>query len=515
MSKKEQKAGKTSLLDKIEVAGNKLPHPVAMFAILGLITIVLSAICAAAGVSVVGETVGSDGTLVEKTYTVTSLLSRSGLSWMLINAATNFTSYAPLGTVIIAMVGIGMADGSGYISALLKKVIAKAPQKLIVPCLVWLGVMGNISSDAGYVIVIPIGMMIMYACGRHPLAGFAATLAGVSGGYSANMLITSIDPILAGVSTDAAHIVDPNYTVSPAANWYFMIASTVLLTIVGTLITTKIVEPHLGTYTGTPELNMSEAQLNEKEEGALKSANIILLVLVAIIVVLCIPQNSFLRDAETGSLIDGALISGVTTIISLVFFATGTMYGYKCGKFKNHRDVCSQIGSTMANMGSYLALAVVASQFIKYFNYTGLGNIVSVIGANFLSKIEVSPIVLIVCFIIFCAFMNLLMASASAKWTLLAPIFVPMFMKIGYAPELMQAAYRIADSSTNIISPVMAYLAVMIVFCQKYDKSAGLGTIWSLMLPYSICFIVSWTILLIVFILAGIPLGPGASIFLF
>ena len=513
MESKKPAAKSYRFLNAVERIGNKLPHPIALFAILALITVILSAVFSAAGITVVGEALNSEGVFVEQTYSVTSLLSREGLGWMVTSAVSNFTSYAPLGVVLIAMVGIGMADGTGYLTGVLKKALSVIPSKAIVPMLVFLGVMSNISGDAGYVIVVPIGMMIMHAAGRHPLAGFSATLAGVSGGYSANLIVATVDAQLASISTEAARIVDPNYEVNSAANWFFLMAATVLLTIIGTIITEKIIEPRLGKYTGDVEVD-TNFRLTEQENRALKRANLSLLIVLVIIVALCIPRNSFLRDIETGSLITGPLLQGVSVIISIVFFVVGVTYGYSSGMFKSHRDVCKQMGVTMSTMGSYLALAVVASQFIKYFNYTGIGNMISVAGANWLSSINVNPILLIICFIGFCALMNLLMASATAKWTLLAPIFVPMLMKIGMSPELVQAAYRVADSSTNPISPVMAYLAVMIAFCQKYQKDSGIGTVWSLMLPYCILFLIMWTILLIVFMLTGIPLGPGVVYYL-
>ncbi|MCI8510573.1 MAG: AbgT family transporter [Lachnospiraceae bacterium] len=511
----KKKEGSFKFLDTVERIGNKLPHPIAMFGILAIVTVLLSWVLSTMGVSVVGEVMNKEGMLEEKTFTVVNLLSRSGIAWMLTNVVSNFTSYAPLGTVLIAMVGIGMADGSGYITALLKKALASTPPKLIAPMLVFLGVMANVSSDAGYVIVVPIGMMIMHSVGRHPLAGFAATMAGVSGGYSANLIVTSIDPQLAALSTEAAAIVDPNYVVNPTANWWFMIVSTLLLAVVGTLVTERIIEPRLGKYEGEATADAGMADLSETESRALKSANIALLLTVVFVVACAIPQNSFLRNEKTGSLLMGSpLMNGVTPLISIAFFIVGVVYGKKAGLFHNHRDVCKEMGKTMSSMGSYLALAVVASQFIKYFNYTNIGNLISIAGADFLSKMNVNPILLILCFILFCAFMNLLMASATAKWTLLAPIFVPMFMKLGLSPELTQAAYRVADSSTNIISPVMAYLAVMITFAQRYEKNAGIGTVWSLMLPYCIGFIVSWAVLLIIWMLGGWELGPAALPFL-
>ncbi len=502
---------KYGLLDKVEKIGNKLPHPIALFAILAVGTVILSCILANLGVSVVGETLNAEtGQMEMKTYTVVNMISRSGLAYIIGNAASNFTSYAPLAPVLVAMLGIGVADNAGYISAVLKKVLEVAPAKAIVPILVFSGVMSNVSGDAGYVIVIPIGMMIMHACGRHPLAGLAATLAGVSGGYSANMLLGLVDAQLAGITQEAAHILNPEYEVSAACNWYFMAVSTILLTIIGTIITEKIVEPRLGVYTGDAKLDSENTVLSKKESGALKKANLVLLAVVLFLVACAVPQNSFLRNADSGSLISNSpLMSGLTFLLAILFFTAGVTYGANTGYFKNHRDVCKEMGNAMSSMGSYLALAFVAAQFIKYFSYSNIGNLISIAGADFLMAVNLHPMLLIICFILFCALMNFLMASATAKWTLLAPIFVPMLMKVGISPELAQVAYRIGDSSTNIVSPVMAYLAVMIIYAQKYEKNAGLGTIWSMMIPYSIAFLSFWSVLLLTFMALGLPLGPG------
>ena len=506
---------KMSFLEKIEVVGNKLPHPVVLFAILAFVTALLSGVLAYFDVTVTGEALDKSGKLVEKVYKVKSLLNREGFSYMLTNVPKNFVGYAPLGTVMIAMFGVGLADLSGYMSAMLKRVLAVVPNSLVVPMLVFVGIMSNIASDAGYVIVVPLGMMIMHNCGRHPFAGFAATLAGVSGGYSANLLIGAVDAMLADIATDAAHIVDPSYTVNAAANWYFLGASTIVLMRLGTFIVVKIIEPRLGEYHGEGEMTADGIELTEVEKKALSKANWALLLTVLVIVALAIPENSFLRNPKTGSLVIGStLMNGIVTVITIVFFVTGVTYGAGCGRYKNNKDVCKDIGKTLSTMGPFLALAIVASQFIRYFNYTGIGTMISVAGANFLAKANLHYSIILVMFIIFCAFMNLLMASATAKFMLMAPIFVPMFMRVGIAPELTMAAYRIPDSAFNPIAPVMAYLAVMLVYIQKYDKDAGIGTVWSMMLPFSLSFLVIWTALLFVFLFAGIPLGPGVVCFL-
>ncbi len=520
MSKKNTQ--KASLLDRclnaVEKAGNSLPHPVTIFAILALFVIVLSAVLSALGVSATGTLV-SGGELKEQTVTVVSLLTRDGLAYIFSNAVSNFTSYAPLGMVLVAMLGVGVAEQSGMINTLLKKAVKVTPAKLLSPMMVFLGVMSNIASDSGYVILIPLGAMMFKACGRHPIAGLAAAFAGVSGGFSANLLIGTLDPLLAGITQSAVAIIDPNYEVAVMGNYIFLCVSTFLITIVGTIITDKIIEPRLGKYDpsmgegGDEDTDLTT--ITEAENKALKKAGIAALVYALIIVACCVMPNSFFLN-ENGSLLGrpaSPFINGIVVIIALLFFIPGVVYGKAIGTLKNEKAVAGAMAKAMAGMGSFLALAFVSSQFIQYFSYTKMGTIIALAGASFLKSINIGLIPLVIIFVLFSAFMNLFMGSASAKWNILAPVFVPMFMLLGYSPELCQLAYRIGDSSTNIITPMMTYYAVIIIFAQKYDKKAGIGTITATMLPYSVAFLVSWTLLFIIWLSAGLPIGLGTSLF--
>jgi len=417
--------------------------------------------------------------------------------------------------VLVAMLGVGVAEQSGMIDSLLKRTVKSTPKALLTPMIVFLGVMSNIASDAGYVILIPLGAMVFRACGRHPIAGLAAAFAGVSGGFSANLLVGTLDPLLAGITQAAVSIIDPDYTVQVMGNYYFMFVSTFLITIIGTLLTDKVIEPRLGTYSG--ELNADEdlslMEVSAQEKKALRNAGIAALIFVALIVIACIPADSFFRNAEGALLGNTPLVNSLVTLIALLFFIPGTAYGLTAGTFKNGHDVAGAMSKAMADMGSFLALAFVSAQFIKYFEYTKLGTIIALSGASFLESINIGLIPLMVIFVIFSAFMNLFMGSASAKWNILAPVFVPMFMLLGYSPELCQLAYRVGDSCTNIITPMMTYYAVIIMFAQRYDKKAGIGTITATMIPYSIAFLVAWSILLIIWLTAGLPIGIATSIF--
>jgi aminobenzoyl-glutamate transport protein len=354
------------------------------------------------------------------------------------------------------------------------------------------------------------------AYGRHPLAGLAAAFAGVSGGFSANLLIGTLDPLLSGISTEASHILDINRTVEPTANWYFLIVSTFLITIVGTLVTDYIVEPRLGKYNEAAEDSKTTANsLTADENKALKYANIGAILFLLCLVALCIPAHSILRNPLTGSLVANApLMNGIIIIIMFTFFLPGVIYGYKSKSFKNHTDVCVAMNKAMSSLGPYMALCFMASQFINYFNYTHLGTIIALKGAHFLEATGIGGIALMVLFIIFSALINLFMGSASAKWAILSPIFIPMFMLLGYSPELTQVAYRIGDSCTNLITPLMSYYAMIIVFAKKYEKDLGMGTLISTMLPYSICFMISWSLLLVIWMFFKLPIGPGAELYI-
>lgn len=506
------------LLNYVERAGNKLPHPIALFALLTLGVILLSSLLSSMDVSATGELINrATGKVEMQTIKVISLLNTKGFIYMLTHVEKNFTSFAPLGSVLVAMFGVGVAESSGYINALLKRTVAITPFKMITPTVVFLGIMSNIASDAGYVVLIPIGALIFAAYGRHPMAGLAAAFAGVSGGFSANLLIGTLDPLLAGISTEACHILDMNRHVLPTANWYFMIASTFLITIVGTLVTDYIVEPRLGTYTGGSNTDnaFTDAGLSPREKRALSNANISLLIYVAAIAALCIPETSFLRNSTTGSLIAKApFMQGIIPLIMLSFLIPAVVYGYGSGKFESHRDICGALSDAMGSMGGYMALCFISAQFINYFNYTHLGTIISLKGAQFLGESGIGGIPLMVLFIIFSAFINLFMGSASAKWAILSPIFIPMFMLLGYSPELTQVAYRIGDSCTNLITPLMTYFAMIIIFSKRYDKNAGIGTLISTMLPYSFCFMLAWSALLVFWMFFELPLGPGAGLYM-
>ena len=508
---KDQAAKKgmfNKFLDFVERVGNKLPHPVTLFVIFSFLVIIISAIAEAVNLSVTFERI-VDGKLAEDTVYAISLLNGEGIRKMLSLAVTNFTTFAPLGTVLVAMLGVGVAEGTGLIQAGLRKLVLSTPQRWITAVVVLAGVLSNIASDAGYVVLIPLGALIFLSFGRHPLAGLAAAFAGVSGGFSANLMVGPIDVLLTGITQPAAEMLQSSYKVSETGNWFFLIASTFLVTIVGTIVTEKIVEPRLGVYKGKSSESMDK--VTKEEEKGLRWAGIALVLFIGLILVMLVPQNGILRHPETGSILDGsAFIQGIVTIIALLFLVPGIAYGIGAGTVKNDKAVVDSMSKAMASMGEYLVLAFVAAQFVNYFTWTNLGTILAVKGAAFLEYTGLTGVTMLLGFIGVTAIINLFIGSASAKWAIMAPIFVPMLMKIGYSPEFTQLAYRIGDSTTNIISPLMSYFAVVIAFANKYDEDMGIGTLISTMIPYSIMFLIAWSALLIVwYFIPGLPIGPG------
>lgn len=498
-------------LDFVEKSGNKLPHPVTLFVIFSLIIIIVSAIAEGVNLSVTFERI-VDGEPIMDTVAAISLLNGEGIRKMISMSVSNFTSFAPLGTVLVAMLGVGVAEGTGLIQAGLRKLVLSTPERLITAVVVFAGIVSNIASDAGYVVLIPLGALVFLSFGRHPLAGLAAAFAGVSGGFSANLMVGPTDVLLAGITQPAAEMLDATYKVSETGNWFFLIASTFLVTIVGTWVTEKIVEPRLGEYKGISEEKMEKVSVNE--ERGLKWAGITLVLFVIAILIMLVPQNGILRNPETGSILDGsAFIQGIVTIIALLFMIPGIAYGIGAKTVKNDKDIVSAMSAAMASMGEYLVLAFVAAQFVNYFTWTNLGTILAVKGAEFLQVTGLTGVTMLIGFIIVTGFINLFIGSASAKWAIMAPIFVPMLMKIGYSPEFTQLAYRIGDSTTNIITPLMSYFAVVIAFANKYDEDMGIGTLISTMIPYSMMFLLAWTALLIVwYFIPGLPIGPGVFI---
>ncbi len=495
-------------LSVIEHIGNALPNPATLFAIFALSLIALSWLFSKLELAAVNP---RDGSVVE----TINLFSRDGLHWILEHTITNFTGFAPLGTVLVAMLGIGVAEKSGLIGTALRQLVHAAPRRLLTFVIVFAGVMSNMASDVGYVLLVPMGALIFLSVGRHPIAGLAAAFAGVSGGFSANLLLGTIDPLLSGISEEAARIIDPSYAVSPACNYYFMAVSTFLVAGVGTWVTERIIVPRLGDYEGAVNGDNEELEaLTVAEKRGLWWAAGVSFVLLALVLLGLVPENGVLREPETGSVLHSPFMHGIVTFIFLGGFLAGLAYGIAAGTFKSDGDVVKGMKEAMESLGLFMVLVFFAAQFVAYFKYTNLGMIFAIKGADLLKASGLGPIPLMLSFILLAALINLCMGSASAKWAFMAPVFVPMFMLLGYSPELVQGVYRIGDSSTNLISPMMSFFALIVAFVQRYDSKAGIGTVIATMLPYSMAFLAMWMVMLVVWLLLGLPMGPGAGLYL-
>lgn len=558
---KEQSGMISKFLSIVEKTGNLLPHPATLFAMFAGLTILLSWVFSLTDLSVVHPA-------TKETVTPFNLLSTEGIQMILMKMVDNFTGFAPLGTVLVSLLGIGIAEGSGLIAATIRGIVQNshkiliallvlivgvasvvsgslliavssivlgialvflilwmnknAPETILTFIIVFSGILSNTASEVGYVLLVPLGAIMFIGAGRHPIAGMAAAFAGVSGGYSANLLLGTIDPLLAGLSQEAARIIDQSYTVSPAANYYFMAASTFFIAITGTWVTQKIVEPRLGEYSGETELSKEDKDkvksLSIQEKKGILYAVIALGLFITFVVIGVAPEWGYLRqiDIADDALFIKKIQPALKSIVAFIFIGAGLMgigYGIGAKTFKNDSDVMNGMGKSMETLGIYIVLVFFAAQFVAYFNWTNLGLIFAINGADFLSQAGFDSVPLLIAFIILAAIINLVMGSASAKWAIMAPVFIPMFMLIGFSPELTQNAYRVGDSVTNIISPMMSYFALIIAFLQRYEKKAGIGTLIATMLPYTFFFFIVWTVIFLLWFGFEVPLGPDSPMF--
>lgn len=556
-------------LNMIEKIGNKLPDPAALFLILLFVVWVLSAILSNISFTEIDPRNG-------KSIMVNSQLTGAAIATFLSTMVKTFTDFHPLGIVLVALLGVGVAEHTGFINASLKFLLGFTSKTFLTPMLILIGVISNLAADAGYVLVIPLGAVIFYSAGRHPLAGIAAAFAGVSGGFSANFIPSSLDPLISGLTQSAVQIIDPSRTVNPLSSWYFMAASCLVITAVGWYVTDKIIEPRLQKVEvdGNEDEMPKMEELGKNEKRGLVAAFASLFIGLAILTAVSIPETSpmrspvgykltsssfeklkaagipddvlkkaeasknkefaktafetdlkgkigeesaktysavFLENAEQNSpqltASTAPLMLAIVPLIFILFLIPGIVYGYAAKTIDGHRDIIQGMSKSMSTMGYYIVLAFFAALFISAFAQSNIGALLAIKGANFLRDLGLPGQVTIIGIIILSGLVNLLVGSASAKWALLAPIFVPMLMQLGISPELSQTAYRIGDSCTNIITPLMPYFPLVVVFAQKYVKNTGIGTIVSLMLPYSIAFLITWIIFLMIYWMLGIPLG--------
>ena len=495
------------VLNTIERVGNRLPDPAALFLIFLIAVWIISALLSPVQFTEIDPR-------TKEPIEVRNLLAGPAIAAFLSNMVTTFTSFHPLGVVLVALLGVGVAEHTGFINAGLKRMLSFTSAKLLTPMLILVAIVSHTAADAGYVLVIPLGGVIFYAAGRHPIAGIAAAFAGVSGGFSANPLPSSLDPLLAGLTQAAAQIIDPARVVNPLSNWFFTGVSTLLIMGVGWFLTDRVIEPRLNKslpVDGDPAEMPKMEELGPKERRGLTAALIALVLGLVVLAAVSAPSNSAMRSPD-GQLTAASapLMQSIVPLIFLLFLLPGVVYGYAAGTVKSHRDIIKGMSKTMSTMGYYIVMAFFAALFIAAFGQSNLGALVALKGATWLQTMGLPAQITILGIIVLTTAVNLLIGSASAKWALLAPIFVPMLMQLGLSPELTQAAYRVGDSSTNIITPLMPYFPLVVVFCQRYARSTGIGTLVSTMLPYSVAFLISWTALLLVYWALGIPLGLQA-----
>ncbi|BDM65940.1 aminobenzoyl-glutamate transporter [Shewanella sp. NFH-SH190041] len=495
------------MLNNIERVGNKLPDPAVIFLVAMVLIWLLSALFSQMTFSTLDPRTG-------EALVVHNLLTGDAMAGFLASMVTTFTSFAPLGVVLVAMLGVGVAEHSGFINTALKMMLKVTPAKLLTPSIILIAIVSHTATDAGYVLVIPLAGVIFYAMGRHPLAGIAAAFAGVSGGFGANFVPSGLDPLLQSFTQSAAQIIDPQMSVNPLNNWFFASASSLFIVMLGWYITDKIIEPRLqatkvdGDTSSLPSFDEVTAQ--EKRSFLLASA-VMLLGLVGLFLASA-PADSPLR-AGNGELTDfkAPLMQSIVPLIFLLFWIPGAVYGFTVGSFKSSKDMIEAMSKSMGSMAYYIVMAFFCALFIAAFGQSNLGALLAIEGAEVLKVLALPSSVTIVGIIFLTAFVNLFVGSSSAKWALLGPIFVPMLMQLNISPDLTQAAYRIGDSGSNIITPLMPYFPLVVVYCQKYVKDTGIGTLIALMLPYSVVFLIGWTAFLLAYWALGLPLGLQAS----
>lgn len=509
---KNSTAEKNSLMMRIfkwvEVAGNKLPHPFTMFLWLIGIVVVLSAILGAMGVTVMHPIKGEP-------VAIKSLLTKDGIQYILLNLVKNFSGFAPLGLVLSMMLGIGLAEQSGLMDAFMKRFILGAPEKMLIFVVFMIGICGNIASDAAAVIVPGLAGAIFYGAKKNPIVGIIAGYAAANAGFTANLVIAGTDVLLASMTTESAKIINPAIEVSPLANYYFMFASTIILAIVGTWITSKIVTKVAGDYVPEGELigHTEDLTVSPEQKKGLRNAGLTTLIFWGLVVIALVPAGSPLRG-EGGSIISSPFIKGIVPFLLFWFIAIGVAFGKQVGTVKSSADVPKLMAKAIEGMSSYIVLVFVMAQFISFFNWTNMGLVLSISLTDMLKAAHFTGYGMVVAVIFITMFINLFIGSGSAKWALLAPVIVPMFMMLNYSPAFAQVAYRIGDSTTNAITPLSPYFAIALGFMQKYKKNIGVGNFFSLALPYVIGFGIIWILLLAVWFFLNIPLGPGANIFL-
>ncbi|EGK57578.1 efflux pump component MtrF [Centipeda periodontii DSM 2778] len=504
-----QKQEVGGILGWIEKMGNRIPDITMLFICAFVITCIASAILSQMHFDYVHPSTGAP-------IEITNMLSPASLVTLLTKMVTNYTGFPPLGMVIVATLGIGIADGSGYINTGLKKILSVTPKKLITPIVILVGMISHLAPDSGYMIIIPIAAYMFYATGKHPLAGIGASFAGIAGAFAANYTPSAIDPVIQGFTQMAAQIIDPTYEVNVLCNYFYAFGSTFIVIAGCWWVTERVVEPWCRKACPVDDdidVPAQDFSITPQENRAFYIASGVLVALLVGLVLALLPEDSLLRDPATGNIASfkAPVMQSIVAIIFLLAAATGVVYGIISGKFRSSKDFTKSMEEITKTLIQLIVFYFFAAQFMYAFGTSNIGALIAIAGAEFLKSLALPPQVTIFGIIIFVGMLNLIITSASAKWAILAPIFVPMLMAVGIAPELTQAAFRVSDSAVNVCTPMFAFYPLIIVYCQKYYKNTGVGTLSSLMLPYTITLLITLTIMLYVFWWFNIPLGFQAD----
>ncbi|MBB1516797.1 AbgT family transporter [Tessaracoccus sp. MC1679] len=528
------------LLGAVERIGNKVPHPVLMFGYLILLVIVLSWGLSLAGVSVTEQVAvpiaegapeydyyedttqpglapgtppyDEDWTIVEETIPIKSLLSVEGIRFIFSSFVSNFAGFGVVAVTFIAMMGAGVAEESGLLGSLIRKLVGAAPKWALTFILILVGVVSSVASDAGYLILIPLAAAAFASVGRHPLAGLASGFAGVAAIFMVNISLTPTDAMITEIANESLALAGGE-PITIVANYYFMVASSLVMAMVAAVITEKIVEPRLGPWTPEPgavvHSDAGDIPADADKRGS-RFALIGFLIVMAIVSLATFLPGAPLRDPETGNIIGNTpFMDSLLFIIMLAFLVSGVAYGAGAGTIKGSTDVIKAITKTFAGLGGMVLMLLMISQFIAYFNWTNLPRVIAGSLAELLEQANIGAIPLLIGFVLVIVLLDFIMPGSLPKWAIFAPIFVPLFMRLGVAPQTLLAAYRVADSPVNALTPLMVYLPFIVTIAQRYTKKAGIGTVVALMLPYSVILLVVWTVMFIAWFALGIPLGPG------
>lgn len=492
-----------SFLKWLERVGNKLPNPAILFLIFFMVLALCSYVLQLAGVTAVNLK-------TNEIIHIRSLISAEGLDWLLTNLIKNYINFPPLGMIIVLTFGLGVASETGLLQTLIHHSMHNIPRKYVTLAVVFISLMSHIASDAAIVIMPPLAAMLFYSMGRHPLVGFACSLAAIYSGFTANILIVTTDVLLSGITTQAIRTIDATMTVTPIDNWYFMSFAVFYLTAVTTFITEKFVEPRMGVYDPAhAQENLTIPDVSPEEKKALRHTLIAAVLYLAVVFLMAFPDNGLLRNPQTHSLLGSPLLRGVIPLLCGFLLTVGLTYGVSIRKIKNADDMIRCMTNAVKGLSGFLVMAFFIAQFIAAFAWTNMSTMIAMKEALFLKDVGMTGLPALICFMLFGQLLGLFTSSGSAVWALLSTVFVPMFMLLGYHPAFIQAAFRAGDGALNTVALVNPFLPLFLEIIRRYKKDSGIGTYLSLMMPYAMAFLVMWYALFIFWYLTGWPVGPG------